>query len=607
MLNAAQLQHQLQRAQAFAQAGRTGEAWSAIAPLRPAIDGHGGALRLYAFIAQNAGKADDAIAALRRICALERDPPEILGALADTLGTAGRHAEAYEIWSRLVAKQPGAIDAHLNRAVEADKAGRFADAIAAADLGLARAPADARLLSARALALSHADRMAEAIGAYDTAVAADPTRAQTRYHQAVCLRAACRFDEACAAYAEAERLGAGGADFHAAFAAAELEAGKVDAAADRYRRLLAAVPDHDEARRALTRLELEFRDPARAFDHYAERARASGQPGPWQDYLAALLANKRFGDAANVGREALARLGSDLPILRTTLFAEGIVGDAGAALDAMERLPAALVRGSDGLIARAQLALRAGRVAECARLSEAYNALAGAEQSGWSLLTLAWRLLDDPREQWLCDYDRLVMPVEVAPVDGTLDAADYAAVVAAALDPLHTSLAAPGDQSLRHGTQTSGALFARLDPAIQRFRDAVLAAAEQAVDALPDDPTHPFLRRKSGALRFNGSWSVRLQGGGGHHVPHFHGEGWMSSAYYARLPRSDEAAHAAHAGWIEFGRAPAMYDLDLPPRRVVEPTEGRLVLFPSYLWHGTVPFEAGRGTRLTAAFDYLPA
>jgi hypothetical protein len=31
-----------------------------------------------------------------------------------------------------------------------------------------------------------------------------------------------------------------------------------------------------------------------------------------------------------------------------------------------------------------------------------------------------------------------------------------------------------------------------------------------------------------------------------------------------------------------------------------------LVLFPSYLWHGTVPFSAGE-MRLTAAFDVLPA
>jgi len=37
----------------------------------------------------------------------------------------------------------------------------------------------------------------------------------------------------------------------------------------------------------------------------------------------------------------------------------------------------------------------------------------------------------------------------------------------------------------------------------------------------------------------------------------------------------------------------------------VKPKPGMLVLFPSYFWHGTVPFEDG-GRRLTAAFDVVP-
>ena len=79
----------------------------------------------------------------------------------------------------------------------------------------------------------------------------------------------------------------------------------------------------------------------------------------------------------------------------------------------------------------------------------------------------------------------------------------------------------------------------------------------------------------------------------------------MSSAYYARLPAVGDDAWRAHEGWIQFGVPPEMYGIDLPPRRLVEPEVGRLVLFPSYLFHGTLPFSAG--DRLTAAFDYLPA
>src|SRR5690606_27507336 len=39
-------------------------------------------------------------------------------------------------------------------------------------------------------------------------------------------------------------------------------------------------------------------------------------------------------------------------------------------------------------------------------------------QEGWAHLGVVWRLLDDPREHWLCDYERFVGYLEVAPPEG---------------------------------------------------------------------------------------------------------------------------------------------------------------------------------------------
>lgn len=602
-MNIAAITPQLQRSQAMLQSGQASQAWLILAPLRAAIDSHGQALRLYALVAHQVGRIDDAAGALKRIAELEGNPPDILGGLADMLGAAGRHGEALAHWSRLAALHPELADAHLNRAISAGEAGEHGLAVQAAEAGLERFPGHARLLATKAMALKNAGRIEESVALFEQAAVADPKRPLTRHNQAVALRAACRFEEACEAYAEAKRLGMEGAQFHANWAAAALEAGQFESAANLYRKALAEDPAHQEALRALTRLQIEYRGGDHAFDHYRQSLEARGfSAEAWLDWANALLGNYRYQEAAAAAQDGARRHPDNLAFVAVTAFATGMLGEAGPALDRIEQA----YRGRDDHPVHwmTQLAMRAGRPERAAELAEAVTAEQPDDQAAWSTLSVAWRLLDDPRESWLCDYDRLVMITDVPPPDGSLSPADYAKEVAEALDPLHQTQAEPGDQSLRGGTQTSGRLFDRPEPAIAKFREAVRSAAEKAVAALPDDPEHPFLRRKSEHLDFAGSWSVRLRGGGGHHVPHFHAQGWMSSAYYARLPETGAAGRERHEGWIQFGAPPETYGVDLPPRRVVEPAPGRLVLFPSYMWHGTVPFD--EGDRLTAAFDYRP-
>jgi hypothetical protein len=77
----------------------------------------------------------------------------------------------------------------------------------------------------------------------------------------------------------------------------------------------------------------------------------------------------------------------------------------------------------------------------------------------------------------------------------------------------------------------------------------------------------------------------------------------LSSALYVSLPEAVRRGEGQ--GELAFGVPDAALGLDLPPRRVIKPREGQLVVFPSYLWHGTTPFE-DETPRLTVAFDALP-
>ena len=61
----------------------------------------------------------------------------------------------------------------------------------------------------------------------------------------------------------------------------------------------------------------------------------------------------------------------------------------------------------------------------------------------------------------------------------------------------------------------------------------------------------------------------------------------------------------ARQGWIKFGEPGFDVALADPVRRAIQPAPGRLVLFPSYMWHGTIPFRSA-SPRTTIAFDAVP-
>ena len=79
--------------------------------------------------------------------------------------------------------------------------------------------------------------------------------------------------------------------------------------------------------------------------------------------------------------------------------------------------------------------------------------------------------------------------------------------------------------------------------------------------------------------------------------------GWLSSAYYVDLPKVVSDGEDRQ-GWIKFGEP--NLDVGQTAEHFEQPKPGRLVLFPSYMWHGTVPF-TGPDTRLTLPFDIVPA
>ncbi len=395
---------------------------------------------------------------------------------------------------------------------------------------------------------------------------------------------------AAALFAAAARLAPQDGTILTGQAAALLAEGQADAAIALLTRLLAANPLWIDGHRARAALAVQVRQD------------------PLASITAALAAHPR-AEALHHCAISLAQQARDLPRAAAAIAAaraalgtpawlvlmEGHIASESGALDAADSHFAALPAPADPHAAwvTARHLIRRQHFARAAALLEPLLGLPGAAAL-WPYLALAWRMEGDARADWLEGDERLVGVHDLA-----LPPAELAAL-ADHLRALHVTTAAPLDQSVRGGTQTDGNLLLRADPPVQALKARLLAAVEQHVAQLPPpDPRHPTLPARRAPLRIAGSWSVRLETAG-FHTDHVHPQGWFSSALYLALPETLGRGGEDHAGWLSLGEARDLVP-GLPPRRLVEPKPGRLVLFPSTMWHGTRPFP--QGERLTVAFD----
>jgi tetratricopeptide (TPR) repeat protein len=225
------------------------------------------------------------------------------------------------------------------------------------------------------------------------------------------------------------------------------------------------------------------------------------------------------------------------------------------------------------------------------------------DQTCLALLGLAWRMKDDERDEGLNGYGVLVRVFDLKPPDGFSSMESFNAELGAHLDRLHPRTDAYLEQSLLGGTQTEGMLFGAGHVLVEKLRVRIEEALSNYIANLPDNDHHPFLVRRSQNFSFTGAWSCLMRGQG-RHVNHLHPEGWISSCYYVTVPAATNDPETRN-GWIKFGEPSLDLPLKEPIRRAVQPVPGRLVLFPSYMWHGTVPLHAD-SARTTIAFDAVP-
>jgi len=482
---------------------------------------------------------------------------------------------------------PANAESVYRAAATAIRQGFAQEALPLAEAGARNHPTDARMWQVLGLAHRRLDALEPAVAALAKAAELAPGDALIAHSVA---RAAMEAGlPASALFERAHGLAPNDGSVLLGRAAAQFADGDLDGAIAGIEAQLVQHPGWLEGHNVSARLRW-VRGERDAATQSLERAllKAPGEIPLWRELIDVLMHAARYDEALDAVARGRAAAGESPVFDALAAVCAAEKGD----IETADRLFARL-----GAIEHITMAarymrhlLRAGRPSEASVFADTWQ----GRDPGHLLMpyqSVAWRLTGDPRWQWLEGDERLVGVYDLADRLPPLDA------LAARLRTLHLSNHHPLEQSLRGGTQTDGPLFSRIEPEIRALRQAIVAAVEAHVAQLPPPVAgHPTLFAQRAPIRFSGSWSVRLTDAG-FHVNHVHPMGWLSSALYVALP----AMGAGDEGWLKLGEPQAELGIDLPPFRKVEPKPGRLVLFPSTMWHGTVPFAAGE--RMTVAFD----
>lgn len=598
------VQDALHRAMELARRGQGDPAVRLLRDVLAAAPEQPDALQLLGMLARKRGENEEATVFFRRSLAANSRQPNVLNNLGNALLDLGRHDEAVDAYGGALALVPDYADARTNMGLALLAAEDFAAARETLEIAVRNVPRDGKSWSALGRALRAEGRLGDAIAAFGTALDIRPDHIPTMHNLAVALRLSGKAEQALALLERCAVADPSSAEIRYNLGHCLQDLARFDEAADAYHAAIAGHPQDRDAHDSLARLQWQTGNTSDYLRSYVEAlSERPDDAGLLADLANRLNLGGRAAEAVALLAPAVAR-GVDSGELRHRL---------GQALWARRETEAALAHYA---AAHALEPENAAIMRETARALIILDRPEGAletiepvlvrnphDQQAIAYQALCWRFLDERRAEWVNDYDCLVDSAILQPPTEMGDVAAFNQRLEAVLAELHTMSHHPLEQTIRGGTQTIGDLFDRDVPEIATIRSMIEARVHDYIAALPDDAGHPFLRRKSPCFSFTGSWSVRLRNAG-FHMNHLHPEGWISSCYYVGLPAAVEEA-PGNQGWLKFGETALGLGSRERVALLVKPEVGKLVLFPSYFYHGTIPFEDERH-RTTIAFDVVP-
>ena len=492
-------------------------------------------------------------------------------AAAQTHIQAGRLVRARRHLRKALEAEPNNLTALLMLAGAAADRGRASQTLEWLDRALAAAPDSVEVHTARAQFLLQQNQFEPAANHFERALNLGGEDVELRSELALSLQQLGRYEEAEQHYRQAIELAPD--DARACYNLGTLLKRRHDfhGAMDMYRRAVTLAPYDDNYRLRLAVALIEggeFRESTEHLDVLAVQNPADEECAYFQSY-----AHMKLGEgsqataAANRYRDTA---GDSVSTLTSVASTNLCAGEIQIALDACEE------------------ALRLGPGHRHA-LADYAIALASLDQGR--------------RAKWVFDTDSLIARQDLSPPPGFESIAAFNQELVAHIRS-HPNLDFDRISLSCHEGNTSTELLVEPLGPLAHLRDFIRAAARAYRDKLPRDPEHPYLANLPAdvdELELS-AWATVLRNQGYQHG-HIHATAWISGVYYVSLPDVIGSEDGNQQGFIEFGRAPHYYPaahqghiLPLAPR------EGLLLLFPSYFFHRTLPFQAA-DDRITVAFD----
>ncbi len=559
---------------------------------------------LYGVTLRSLGQIGAAETQVRAAIALDGRQPPFFAELGTLLAATDRRAEAEEAWRRSLSLDPGFKPAIMALSELLCAAGRAEEAVTITAPMAAAPNVDEAGLAAYAEALKSAGKDADRLKVYQRSAQAFPRSGVAEHNVATSFCDLGFYPEAEAAIARSVQKGMNRPETWLVLGRAQQGQDRFDEAKASYQKAIDQRPTYALAHTELAQLVWMQTGDAAAASEFLDAAIEAHPTDPSlrlaksQVHAAAGETAAAYESIAEAAKSENADLEIQLAAARAALSIDPV--------KSLEHAEAALARSRWNRDA-AELALcealfANGLPQKAEPILEDLRRRRPQDQHVIAYQATAWRLLNDQRYHALYDYSSLVKSWRVEPPPGWSTTAEFLAELKAALQGLHRLRAHPLNQSVRHGTQTRrnllnvddpviGAFFAAADPVIRRYISELGEGAD------------PFRSRSAGGYAMAGAWSVQLHPGGGRHIDHVHPKGWISSAFYVDLPSVVGAG--GKEGWLQFGAPGTPTSPSLPAEFDVRPEPGLLVLFPSYMWHGTLPF-TGEARRLSLAFDATP-